>query len=179
VLERTVQPQSLTPILFPRHRRSSIRQSVRFAPPFIGANREYIDGLLSFKRVGAFQTFLGNDKDYLTSRVAYKSLLNELIFFQVKTGHHTDKGPAWISRVRFNKSWKTAYWHGKTLHRWPGMFDANFYDVETHEEYWLSGPHRDQSDTRYSNIRPQMDDDVHEAYEAFLGGAPLPGRESG
>jgi amino acid adenylation domain-containing protein len=36
------------------------------------SNREFIEDLLSFKRVGAFQTFLGNDKDYLTSRVAYK-----------------------------------------------------------------------------------------------------------
>ncbi|HKX63374.1 MAG TPA: polyketide synthase, partial [Verrucomicrobiae bacterium] len=36
------------------------------------ANRDYINRLLSFKEVGAFQTFLGNDKDYLTSRVAYK-----------------------------------------------------------------------------------------------------------
>ena len=36
------------------------------------SHREFIESLLSFKRVGAFQTFLGNDKDYLTSRVAYK-----------------------------------------------------------------------------------------------------------
>jgi acyl transferase domain-containing protein len=36
------------------------------------ANREFIENLLSFKRVGAFQTFLGNDKDYLASRAAYK-----------------------------------------------------------------------------------------------------------
>ncbi|GAB1639667.1 hypothetical protein KRMM14A1259_00900 [Krasilnikovia sp. MM14-A1259] len=97
----------------------------------------------------------------------------------MKTGHDTDKGPAWISRVRFNKSWKTAYWRDKTLRRWPGMFDANFYDVETHEEYWLSGPRRDQADTRYSNIRPEIDDDVRDVYEAFLRGAPLPGRERG
>jgi phthiocerol/phenolphthiocerol synthesis type-I polyketide synthase E len=36
------------------------------------SSREFIEGLLSFKRVGAFQTFLGNDKDYLTTRTAYK-----------------------------------------------------------------------------------------------------------
>lgn len=33
------------------------------------------------------------------------------------------------------------------------MFDANFYDTETDEEYWLSGPHRDGADTRYSAVR--------------------------
>jgi len=36
------------------------------------SDREFIEELLNFKKVGAFQTFLGNDKDYLTSRVAYK-----------------------------------------------------------------------------------------------------------
>jgi hypothetical protein len=102
-----------------------------------------------------------------------------VMFVQLKTGHNTDQGPAWISRVRFNRSWKTAYWHGKTLRRWRGMSDANFYDVDSGAEYWLSGPHRDQADTRYSNIRPTIDDDVRCAYEAFLGDIPLPGREHG
>lgn len=59
------------------------------------------------------------------------------------------------------------------------MFDANFYDVDTGEEYWLSGPHRDGQDVRYSNVQPNIDDDARVAYEAFLDGAALPGREQG
>lgn len=102
-----------------------------------------------------------------------------VMFVQLKTGYDVDKGPAWISLLSFNRAWKTAQWHGKTLHRWPGMFDANFYDLETEEEYWVSGPHRDGRDTRYSAIRPTIDEDAREAYEAFLRGAPLPGRERG
>jgi len=35
----------------------------------------------------------------------------------LKTGYDTDKGPAWISVVSFNRSWKTAQWHGHTLRR--------------------------------------------------------------
>lgn len=104
---------------------------------------------------------------------------DRVMFVHLKTGHNTDKGPAWISLVSFNRSWKTARWHGKTLHRSPGMFDANFYDVETDEEYWVSGPRRDQGDTRYSSITPTVDDDAKAAYEAFLDGAPLPGRKRG
>ena len=104
-------------------------------------------------------------------------MAERVMFIQLKTGYDTDKGPAWISRVRFTRSWQTAYWRGKTLRRRPGMFDANFFDVESLEEYWLSGPHRDLADTRYSRIRPEIDDDVRPLYEAFLGGAPLPGRE--
>lgn len=101
------------------------------------------------------------------------------MFVQLKTGHEIDKGPAWISIVRFNRTWKTAYWHGKTLRRWPGMFDANFYDIQTQERYWISGPHRDGIDTRYSRIKPTIDGEARAAYEAFLAGAPLPGREQG
>jgi hypothetical protein len=101
------------------------------------------------------------------------------MFVQLKTGHDTDKGPAWISIVGFNRSWKTAYWHGKTLRRWPGMSDANYYDVDTNEEYWISGPHRDRADVRYSNVKPVIDEDARPAYQAFLDGASLPGREHG
>ncbi len=61
------------------------------------------------------------------------------MFVQLKTGHNTDKGPAWISVVSFNRTWKTARWHDRTLRRCPGLVDANFYDVETDEEYWISG----------------------------------------
>ena len=34
-------------------------------------------------------------------------------------------------RGPFNRSWQTAHWHGKTLARDLGMFDANYVDVET------------------------------------------------
>lgn len=101
------------------------------------------------------------------------------MFVQLKSGHDTDMGPAWISRVRFSKTWQTAYWHGRTLRRSNAMLDANFADAATDEEYWISGPHRDLADTRYSNIRPQVDDDVRGVYEAFLQGGVLPGREHG
>jgi hypothetical protein len=104
---------------------------------------------------------------------------DRVMFVQLKTGHPLDKGPAWIRVVSFNRTWKTARWHGKTLHRWRGMFDANFYDAETNEEYWISGPHRDGRDTRFSSIQPTIDEEAREVYEAFLEGAPLPGRERG
>ncbi len=101
------------------------------------------------------------------------------MFVQLKTGYDLDKGPSWITRVRFSKSWQTAYFHERTLRRSRGLFDANFYDVETGEEFWLSGPKRDQTDARYSRVQPEVDEDVRDAYETFLAGAPLPGREHG
>ncbi len=101
------------------------------------------------------------------------------MFGQLKTGYDIDQGPACISVVRLNRTWKTATWHGKTLRRWQRLFDANYYDVATPEEYWISGPHRDGRDTRYSSVRATVDQDARAAYEAFLNGAALPGREHG
>ena len=100
------------------------------------------------------------------------------MFVQLKTGYDTDLGPAWISWVRFSNKWKRATWQGRTLQRRQGN-SANFIDRETGEYFWISGPHRDQRDTRYSNVKPKISEDVRELYEAFLGGAPLPVRENG
>ena len=42
---------------------------------------------------------------------------------------------------------------------------ANYHDVETHIEYWISGPRRDGEDRLYvSNIPVEIDEDVREQY---------------
>jgi hypothetical protein len=104
-------------------------------------------------------------------------MARRIMYVQLKTGYNTDRGASWIAWVRFSKTWKTAYVHGRTLRRWPGMVDANFYDVETGEQFWISGPKRDQTDGRYSHVLPEVDDDARGPYEEFLRGAPLPGHE--
>ncbi|MBT2555614.1 hypothetical protein [Arthrobacter sp. ISL-5] len=102
------------------------------------------------------------------------------MYIQLKTGYNTDRGPAWIARLRFFKSWQTAYFRGRTLARgYPYGGDSNFYDVDTGEEFWISGPKRDRADARYSSQQPEIDEDARAEYEAFLNGAPLPGRENG
>lgn len=106
-----------------------------------------------------------------------------IMYLQLKTGYNTDCGPAWIARVRFTRTWRTACVHGRTLARVTGTaranFDSNFYDVETGEEFWMSGPKRDRTDGRYTSQEPHVDEDVRGEYAAFLAGSPLPGREAG
>ncbi|GHF02928.1 hypothetical protein GCM10017786_40470 [Amycolatopsis deserti] len=102
-----------------------------------------------------------------------------IMFVQLKTGFDTDRGPSWIGWVRFSRAWQTAYFRGRTLRRWTGLPSANFADVETDELYWISGPKRDRTDTRYGPGQPEVEADAREAYEAFLRGEPLPGREDG
>ena len=105
------------------------------------------------------------------------------MYVQLKTGYPLDRGPAWITRVGFSKSWRTAYVHGRTLRRTTGSayanHDSNFYDVASEEEFWISGPKRDRTDGRYSSQQPEVEPDVRAEYDAFLAGTPLPGRERG
>ncbi|MFI8325488.1 hypothetical protein [Streptomyces sp. NPDC085529] len=102
-----------------------------------------------------------------------------LMFVQLKTGHDTDRGPSWIGWVDFSKTWSTAYFQGRTLRRAGGMSDANFYDVDSGEEFWLSGPKRDRTDTRYGPAVTRIEPSAADAYHAFLAGAHLPGRARG
>ena len=106
-------------------------------------------------------------------------MAERIMYIQLKSGYDTDRGPAWIARVRFSKSWSTAYFHDLVLTRVTGTFDSNFVDLETGDEYWISGPKRDRADGRYSNIQPSVDPEVMDEYEAFLAGAALSGRENG
>ncbi|GAA4209548.1 hypothetical protein [Actinocatenispora rupis] len=99
-----------------------------------------------------------------------------LMYVQLKSGHDTDRGPSWIAWVEFTRTWATARVHGRTLRRWNGVA-GNFIDVDTDEEFWLSGPKRDRSDGRYGPGQPTVDEDAREAYEEFLAGGPLPGHE--
>jgi hypothetical protein len=34
------------------------------------------------------------------------SMTERVMFIQLKAGYNTDEGPAWISSVRFNKTWR-------------------------------------------------------------------------
>lgn len=62
-----------------------------------------------------------------------------LKYIELKTGH-ADNGPAWIARVKLSKSGRTIYFNGKALKRAPGGgLSGNHFDIQTREEYWVSG----------------------------------------
>lgn len=108
---------------------------------------------------------------------------DRIMYVQLKSGYDTDLGPSWIGWVRFSKTWRSATFQGRTLRRVTGTayanFDANFYDVDSGEEFWVSGPKRDQTDGRYGHQQPVVAADAREQYESFLAGSALPGRERG
>ena len=56
-------------------------------------------------------------------------------------------GPAWIGLVSFSKSGKTVYFDGKAFQRiGSDRMRGNYYDIETGNEYWISGVTKDRLD---------------------------------
>jgi hypothetical protein len=74
-------------------------------------------------------------------------------------------GPARIGRVTFSKSGQSLYYGGKHFQKLGGYesFKANYYDVESGDNYWISGCHKDGRDALY-NTDVEIDDDVREEY---------------
>jgi len=64
---------------------------------------------------------------------------HRLMYIELKEGYG-DSGPAWISKVAFSKSGETVYFNGKALKKARNRGIAgNFLDLETGDEYWVSG----------------------------------------
>ena len=73
-------------------------------------------------------------------------------------------GPARIGLVKLSKSGKSVYYDGKTFETLRGSgFKANYFDVETGEQYWISGCRKDGRDALYPT-EATVDEDVREEY---------------
>jgi hypothetical protein len=76
-------------------------------------------------------------------------------------------GPARIGRVTFNRTGRTLSYKGKSFQSLKGYgFKANYFETETGEQYWISGPRHDGLDRLYgkSALGVQIDADVREEY---------------
>lgn len=80
-----------------------------------------------------------------------------------------------IGRVTFSKTGKSIYYQEKCFARLKGMggSKANYYDVETGEEYWISGCKKDGTDRLYNDRLPiEIDEDVRVKYWTGIRNAP-------
>ncbi|WP_201770358.1 hypothetical protein [Altibacter lentus] len=60
-------------------------------------------------------------------------------YIELKSGF-ADNGPAWIGMAEFSKSGRTIYFNGKALKYSNAQGIAgHYYDIETGDEYWISG----------------------------------------
>ncbi len=82
-------------------------------------------------------------------------------------------GEAWIGRVSFSKTGRTLYYRGKSFRSLGGTgIRGNYVEVESGEEYWISGCKRNGADRLRSRF-PVHIDDVAEEYWATIRGSPV------
>jgi len=79
--------------------------------------------------------------------------------------------PAVIGRIYFSKSKKTLYYKGLKFQSLKGTgFKANYFETESGEHFWISGPRKDKNDRLYGgNAGVEIDNEVLEEYLALVG----------
>ncbi|HEX3917898.1 MAG TPA: hypothetical protein VHW60_11220 [Caulobacteraceae bacterium] len=75
-------------------------------------------------------------------------------------------GPARIGRVYFSKTGRSLTYRGQTFRSLGGGYKANYFDVDTGDQYWISGPRKDGQDrlSPQSTQPVEIDEDVREEY---------------
>ena len=87
---------------------------------------------------------------------------SRIMYIERKDG--VGAGEARIGRVTFTRTGKSLYYRGRRFQTLGGRgFKANYSDVETGEEYWISGPKRRGGDSLYG-ATVHIDDCVREEY---------------
>ena len=96
---------------------------------------------------------------------------SRIMYVELKSGYG-DNGPARIGRVTFSKTGRTVYYRGRRLQRLKGHgIQGNYFDLDTGEEYWVSGIKKNQQDRHWAGAGPvQIDDDVREEYLQLVAG---------
>ena len=87
-----------------------------------------------------------------------------IMYIENKAGELT--GAARIGRVTFSQTGRTLYYQGQKFQSLKGAgFKSNYFNVDTGEDYWISGPKRNGGDSLYGGNTPvEIDDDVREEY---------------
>jgi hypothetical protein len=93
-----------------------------------------------------------------------KANAGRIMYIECKAGGLA--GAARIGRVTFSKSGRTLHYRGLTFQSLKGAgFKSNYYEVETRNDYWISGPKRKGGDRLYGSVLPvEIDEDVREEY---------------
>ena len=93
-----------------------------------------------------------------------KARAGRIMYIECKAGALT--GAARIGRVTFSQTGRTLYYGGQRFQSLKGAgFKSNYYDVDTGEDYWISGPKREGGDALYGGSTPiEIDEEVREEY---------------
>lgn len=79
-------------------------------------------------------------------------------------------GPARIGRVTFSKTGKTLHYKNLAFRSQKGSgFKSNFFEIESGDAYWISGPHKDGRDRLYPGP-VEIDADIADEYWSDIRG---------
>lgn len=74
----------------------------------------------------------------------------KMLYIELKSDL-SDRGPAWIGLAKVSGSGRTIYFSGRALKRVKGGWGAgNHRDLETGEEFWVSGVKKDGTDRHWA-----------------------------
>lgn len=94
----------------------------------------------------------------------------EIKYIELKSGF-SDDGPAWIGLVEFSKSGRTLYFDDKAFQSLKGTgIGANYYDIETGDEYWISGIKKNKQDRHWAgNGKVFIENRIADDYKNLIG----------
>ena len=97
-----------------------------------------------------------------------KGPARRVMYIENKDGE-IDGAQARVGWVEFSKTGRTVYYRGRALETSKGQgIRGNYRDVETGEEYWVSGVKTRGSNTHWAeSVRVVVDEDAREEYEAL------------
>lgn len=100
---------------------------------------------------------------------------HRLVYVELKSGF-AGNGPAWIQLAQTSKSGATIYTNGKALKSLKGSgINANYFDIETGEQYWVSGVKKNTQDRHWAGSgKVEIDEDAIRAYLSETGIHDLP-----
>ena len=95
------------------------------------------------------------------------------MYIELKTGYSED-GPAWIGYVKTSKSRQTVYFNDHAFKKIHGYI-ANYADIETGDEYWISGIKKHGSNRHWAGSgKIMIDRRAVNEYLSIIGEDELP-----
>lgn len=102
---------------------------------------------------------------------------SEMVYVELKTGY-SDNGPAWIGTGFFNRTGRTIYFNGQILKRSSAGGSGNHYDLETGDEYWISGVKKRGADRHWAGAgKIEIDAGVVDEYLRLRDLSTLPSNQ--
>jgi len=93
----------------------------------------------------------------------------KIMFIEHKT-NQDDKGEAWIGKVEFSKTGQTIYFNNQAFKKLKsGGIYGNHYNLETGDEYWISGVKKNGHDRHWAGSgKVKIDKEIIEEYLALV-----------